>query len=374
MFSIFNKKEKNKPIYRSVNKEIPVFNSWHELYVFLENKNVPLQAKLEIIRDIEVPNVFYSQFSKRKSYPIPDFFWQTESLDRKVRAACRIKSKSFLSVVPEQGSITKKDAYERLVKDASDELFIGLCELSVYPLFTLLDSDLITQEQKETMVKCAIHFKKSYNKQEEYHEYTLIYAYRCSCFSKEFKDKIYEAIKNNMLRTGNYSSQTNEDFFNRFYSDKEVNDEDKTTMINHTFNNVGNNRKHIFMFYLGNPNIPSFIQRIVLNHFAAEARNKENDTILFQNFDTSSYINTLLDVQIPYELKEKLIEATTNPVLLCYGIGLEDIDENIAQLLTTRLTNLVSGESIKVLEMMKALLKSPDISKKRLLIAQEQDQ
>lgn len=334
---------------------IPRFNSWDELFMFLRNEKVSLAAKLEVINNIEIPSNLYSN----DGFAIPDFFWKYTYLDRRIRAACRRKSEHFLSV---QGKDEDNVWYEKLLKYGDNDLFLGLCELATHPLFIFLNSSLLTQEQKETMVRCAINFENSYNRQSDYHEYTLIKAYESDSFSKEFKDEIYEVIKRNMLSTGNYAHQILTDFFTRFYNDETVSEEDKIKMINHSFSNNPNyDYTQRYMFYLGNKNIPSFIQRIVLNHFV-----KMTDQYS-RALDATSYINMLINPELPDDSKVQLIDSTTSPVILCYALADSQVDERITELLKAKLETLVIPETKEVLEMMKALLSNPDISRKRLV-------
>lgn len=358
-----------KEYWQDTNGRIPRFNSWDELYEFLIDNRQTLKVKLEVIKNIEIPNENHYSKAEGKPKPIPDFFWKDPYLDRKVRAACRIKSEQFLSVSP----IGKDEIdiwFEKLVKYADEDLFLGLCELAIHPLFILLDSSLLTQSQKETMVRCAINFKKSYTRQEDYHEYTLLQAYESDSFSKEFKDEIYEAIKQNMLKSGNYTDRILPSFFKRFYNDEEVSKEDKITMINYTFpDSQRDDNAERYLFYLGNKEIPSFIQRIVLKHFIeATGYNRTNShPKTFRDLDSASFINMIINTEISDDLKVKFINLNSNPVMLAYALSDEQIDERTASLLRTKLETLVIPETKEVLEVIKALLSKPDISRKHLV-------
>ncbi len=359
-----------KEYWQDTNGRIPRFNSWNELFEFLIDNRKPLNVKLEVIKNIEIPDGNHYSKAERKPRPIPDFFWEHYYyLDRKVRAACRTKSEQFLSV-----STREKDEidiwYEKLVKYADEDLFLGLCELAVYPLFILLDSNLLTQSQKETMVRCAINFKKSYTRQEDYHEYTLLRAYESDSFSKEFKDEIYEAIKQNMLKSGNYADRIFPSFFIRFYNDEEVSKEDKITMINYTFpDSQRHDNAERYLFYLGNKEIPSFIQKIVLKHFVSATHDNLEYSVpeTFKGINASNYVSMLANTALPFDLKTKLINATINPVVLACALSDERVDEKIGELLRTKLETLVIPETKEVLEVIKALLSSPDISRKHLI-------
>lgn len=362
-----------KEYWQDTNGRIPRFNSWDELYEFLRDNRQPLNVKLEVIKNIEIPNENHYSKAEGQLRPIPDYFWKYPYLDRKVRAACRKKSEQFLSLFTRE-----KDEvdiwYEKLVKYADEDLFLGLCELAIHPLFILLDSSLLTQSQKETMVRCAINFKQSYTRQEDYHEYTLLKAYESDSFSKEFKAEIYEAIKQNMLKSGNYADRIFPSFFIRFYNDEKVSKEDKITMINHTFpDSQKHDNAERYLFYLGNKEIPSFIQKIVLNHFVSATHYNLRYSVpeTFNGINASNYVSMLANTELPFDLKTKLINATINPVVLACALSDERVDEKIGELLRTKLETLVIPETKEVLEIIKVLLSSPDISRKRLIPNQD---
>lgn len=338
----------------------------------MKNESISLASKLEVIYNIEIPNELRS--SKERS-PIPDYFWQDTTLDRKIRALCRAKSQTYANV-PTQGYDYNKVNiwYERVAKDSDEELFLGLSELLDSPLYLLFDSSQISLEQKEIIVRNAINFKRSFNLQNGYHEYTLLYALEVDCFSEEIQRAIYEAAKQNMLKTGHYADTILKGFFNRFYKDTTVSDEDKIRMIKLAFPDLqGNDYSNRYVFYLGNKNIPSFIQRIVLNHFAsATGYNLEKSyPNTFRQLAVTSFVNMISDPEIPDDLKAKLIESNTNPVMLSYGITEEGVNPRIAELLIAKLETLKIAETADVLEVIRALLSNPDVSIKRLMPNQD---
>lgn len=338
------------------NYQIPHFNTWDELYLFLKDDSKSLASKLEILNNLNCDEEFYG-------ITMPDYFWQDKTLNRKVRALCRFNSKTY-------ASINGYCYYKKLVEDLDDELFLGICELQ-NGIYILLDDEKVTTEQKEQIVKSAINFKKSYKKQDESHEFTLLKALELDCFSEEFKAEIYEAEKENMIKTTHYADRIFKTFLNKFFSDSTVTEEDKIKIINKALPKV----EYIdftdsYLFYLGNPNIPSYIQKIVLNHFVnATGKNLERShPETFEHINLENFINILNNPEIPLDLKSKMINYTTNPLIVCYAMTNEEMDENITELLKVKLETMKIPETKEVLEVIRILLTNPEASKKVLKI------
>ncbi len=367
-----------KQYWTDNNYQIPLFNSWEELYSFLKDDSKTIAQKLEVLK-----NLFCIEplgLMHKENNPIPDYFWQDTSLDRKVRVLCRIKSTTYSHMSIKDYPIEEDYYYDLFIKDLDEDLFLGSCELMSSGLSVLLDCEKVTQKQKEQIVRSAMNFKASCNlqKNDYNHEYILLASLEKDCFNEEFKNEIYEKAKQNMLLTGNYASKA-EDFkyfFYRFYKDESVSIEDKVKIINKALPDTqGNNYSNQYLFYLGNKNIPSFIQRIVLNHFvSATGYNLEHShPALFKNINTSNIVNLLANPKITDDLKIKLINSITNPVLLCYCIVQNEIDDNIVELLKTKLETMKIPETKEVLEIIKLMLTADTQTiKRRLFLKQEQ--
>jgi len=59
--------------------------------------------------------------------------------------------------------------------------------------------------------------------------------------------------------------------------------------------------------------------------------------------------------------------------MICYAIVDDEIDERFAELLKVRLNSLTNQSNLNVLEIAKAILSNPDISRKRLLPKDESE-
>lgn len=353
----FENEDKIKEHWADNNFIVPHFETWEELHVFLKDETKSIAAKLEMLSNLEGT--------------MPDYFWQDTSLDRKVRAQCRVRSKDYYS---KHGSYDENFIYyERLVENLDYELFLGICELQ-YRLSSLLKCDKVTLEQKALIVNNAINFKRSYNKQEDSHEYVLLEALEFNYFSEDFKKEIYTSAKQNMLTTKKYIITFYKEFFNLFYSDNSVSNEDKIKILKKYLPESNeNNYSRQYLLFLGNINIPSFIQEIVLEHFVnATGYNLEHShPETFKNINATNYINLLCNPEIPFDLKVKFINLTTNPVILCHGMMNEKVDSNLASLLKSKLETLKIQETKEFLEMLKTIITNQEISQNRLIKTQD---
>lgn len=381
-------KEENKPKYYNFlsgdveeeylkkywadnNYQIPEFNSWEELLTFLKDNNKTLAQKMEVISNLDCNNSF---FYDKEANPIPDYFWKDTSLDRRLRALCRAKSVAFSNMRASDYSNETDYYYDLCIKDLDNDLFLGFCEYTYYGLYMLFDSEKVTQAQKELIVRKSMSFKALYNKQKgDYsHVFVLLTALEKDCFHEDFKTEIYEKVKEIMLKTECRASNEEEykNFFYRFYNDEKVSTEDKIKMINKYLPDIqGNNYSKKYLFYLGNKNIPAFIQRIVLNHFLnATGYNLEHShPETFKNMDASSFVYLLSNNEIPDDLKVKLINNINNPLLLCYCMMDNSITDNIRVLLKVKLETLKVPETKEVLELIKTVLTADTESLKRCL-------
>lgn len=364
------------------NCQPPEFNSWEELHLYLKDDRNSLASKLEIIHNLDYNNTKETYSSRhRDGVPMPDYIWKDTTLDRKIRAYCIMKSETYTKMLTRllRNSVEKKYNaniyYETLVENTDEELFLGICELQNMTT-TLLDSDKITLNQRKKIVEGAINFKNSHKTQENCHEYVLLDSLEDNQFDEKFNTEIYEATKIMMLSTKKYINKIYKTFLNMFYKDSSVNNEDKISMIKKYLldNKNGNDYSEEYLFYLGNINIPSFIEELVLTHFVnASGYNLEHShPKVFKSIDVSNYNNVLRDKEIPFDLKLKFINATTNPLLLFQGIMSEDIDDRLAALLKSKLETLKIAETKEFLNMLRTLVLNPETAKKRLLTNQEQ--
>jgi hypothetical protein len=344
------------------NEIIPIFKTWEELYSFLKDESKSLASKLEILDNINAgfDNDFY--WIDTIETPVPDYIWKDTTLNRKIRALALSKSKRYNEI-------------EALLETLDNELFLGFCELQLYTN-SLLKSDKFRIEQKKQIILGSINFKKSYNRQSDCHEYTLLESLEDTSIDDEFKNQIYIVAKQKYFTTTKFISKIHRNFLNRFYKDETVSKEDKIKMIKKYLLDLsqGNEYSEQYIFYLGNENIPSYIQELVLAHFInAKGYNLENSrNKTFDNMNSSDYVRLLMNEQISDDLKLKFINATTNPVLLFNGMLSESLDDRLSALLKSKLETLKIAETKEFLNMLRTLVLNPETAKKRLLTNQEQ--
>lgn len=338
---------------------IPAIKTWSQFRAFLKDANISLAAKLEFIDNLDAsPKSSYC--STNEGVPIPDEFWQDDTLDRKIRAYCKIKSQYYLSLKLEISDSNRDEIlFKQLIENSDDELFLGICELQEEGLYHLLENEKVTLSQKELIVKNAINFKKNFTNQKYSGEqYLLLKALELNIFSTELMNEIYNATKQNMIRTGSFAHSVFPVFINRFYSDTEVSREQAIGTINKGFHDqcIGDYDAAKYAFYIGNDCIPAYVQDYLINRLI-ELNGKylpELHDGIFKRITATNYLSLLKHPWISIDSKLKFINITTNPVILCFAMLSEEIEPELAQVIRAKLESTKIKETSEFLEMMRA--------------------
>lgn len=93
---------------------------------------------------------------------------------------------------------------------------------------------------------------------------------------------------------------------------------------------------------------------------------EQSHSKIFRYLNSTNFVSLLKNSEISFDTRLKLINLTTNPVMLCLAIMDGELDNTIAHLAKTKLETLQIPETKEVLEMLKVLVSNPELYKQRL--------